>query len=493
VLVFMEGMLLSQNEYVDNTFSNRFLLSRWGGGKSTLLNQIRKCLEAEFLQEDALLLYNIYQLSGLYMKAAENAKEPFNKAVEKLALHPYVLNDAKKAWREKLEGPPPTTSLTFLEHLAWLFLRIFCACQSCRKGYELENDPRNVNDVHAQRAQIKSQDARSRRMEMNAIFFLVFLVLLSPIWIAYWPIYLVSRKKIRTCRATAHRQTCFNDEKNGDNIEKEAEQIAGIIAGDVPLGNGDSAYSLGNGNSAFWDVAPCGTFVVIIFLQIVRAIASGISHACAALRHVVCFHWCRKTNHTPTGAKKYQIIEFNAWTYQGSELLWASLMEELWHAVEAKFGPKAVQFHRAGISLAEEDQFDESYRSLSPQEKARNRKRALLMFFAQTYLSIFLFLIALTVLLTLTIINCKSINSTCLGKLVNITNNATDIIEAVESDSEEEANEGGVIGPRGPDQNGAQRVISGCRRCPTPIGGKFSQIQPKNPCRADVGITMFGI
>ena len=52
---------------------------------------------------------------------------------------------------------------------------------------------------------------------------------------------------------------------------------------------------------------------------------------------------------------------------------------------------------------------------------------------------------------------------------------------------------GSVIGPRGPDQNGAQHVISGCRRCPTPIGGKFSQIQPKNPCRANVGINMFGI
>eukprot|EP00985_Skeletonema_marinoi_P030449 scaffold32132_cov66-Skeletonema_marinoi.AAC.1 len=153
------------------------LFGRWGGGKSTLWKQILKCLEAEFLQEDALLLYNIYQLSRkslhpLYRKEAENAKEPFNKAVEKLASNPYVLNDAKKAWREKLERQPPTTSLTFLEHLAWLFLRIFCACQSCRKGYELKNDPRNVDDVHIQRAQIKSQDARSRRMEMNAIFFL---------------------------------------------------------------------------------------------------------------------------------------------------------------------------------------------------------------------------------------------------------------------------------------------------------------------------------
>ena len=130
------------NMLILNTFSNRFLLSRWGGGKSTLWKQIRKCLLAEFLEEDALLLYNIYQLSGesfhpLLRQAAENAKEPFNKAVEKLASYPYVLNIEKKAWREKSEGPPPTTSLTFLEHLAWLFLRIFCACQSCREGYEL--------------------------------------------------------------------------------------------------------------------------------------------------------------------------------------------------------------------------------------------------------------------------------------------------------------------------------------------------------------------
>ena len=50
-----------------------------------------------------------------------------------------------------------------------------------------------------------------------------------------------------------------------------------------------------------------------------------------------------------------------------------------------------------------------------------------------------------------------------------------------------------IIGPRGPDQNGAQRVISGCRRCPTPIGGKSCQILSKNPCRTNVGINMFGI
>jgi hypothetical protein len=210
--------------------------------------------------------------------------------------------------------------------------------------------------------------------------------------------------------------------------KKEAEHITGIITGDVPLGDGDAAH---------WDVAPCGRYFVIIILQIVRAIVSGISLACAALRHVVCFQWCcGKTNHTPTGAVKYKIVEFNAWTYQGSELLWASLMKELWDAVEAEFGKKVVRYHRAGIALAGENPYDESHRTLSPQQKARNRKRALLMFRARSYFYLFLFLIVLTVSI-LTIVKCKSVDRTCLGKLVDVTNNTADIIDDVESDSEE--------------------------------------------------------
>ena len=166
-------------------------------------NQTEKCLYAEFLQDDAQILYNVYQLSDKcesysYRRAIKNAEEPFNNAVERLVSDPYVLNDVKKAWREKSqELPTASMPLTFLEHLAWLFLRIFCACQSCRKGYEVGNDDRNGDDVQTiQRIEIKSQDARSRRMETNAIFFLIFLVTLSPIWIVYWPIYLVRTKMI---------------------------------------------------------------------------------------------------------------------------------------------------------------------------------------------------------------------------------------------------------------------------------------------------------
>jgi len=124
-----------------------------------------------------------------------------------LTSDPNVLNESKIAWREKsksIEPPTRTVPLTFMEHLAWLFLRILCASQSCKKGYEQDNDDRN--DVNIQRIRIKSQDARSTRMETNAIFFLVFLVSFSPICIVYWLIYWLQQK------------TCCNDTEHNENV-----------------------------------------------------------------------------------------------------------------------------------------------------------------------------------------------------------------------------------------------------------------------------------
>ncbi len=157
--------------------------------------QIKKCLRAEFLEADTLLLYKAYKLFGksiLYKEAAENAKIPFKNAVERLISDPYVLHDTKEAWRgrEKFEERP-IAPLTYLEHIACLFLYL-CICRSCEREYLLENDDIQVNDVHSQN-RIRSQHARSRRMETNAICCLVFLLSLSPIWILYWPIYFLVR------------------------------------------------------------------------------------------------------------------------------------------------------------------------------------------------------------------------------------------------------------------------------------------------------------
>lgn len=52
---------------------------------------------------------------------------------------------------------------------------------------------------------------------------------------------------------------------------------------------------------------------------------------------------------------KYIFIEFNAWIYSGSDLLWASMLEKLWTAVENECGKYSVRLHRAGISLSGEE------------------------------------------------------------------------------------------------------------------------------------------
>ena len=174
-------------------------------------------------------------------------------------------------------------------------------------------------------------------------------------------------------------------------MREQARQIANIISGNERLGDGDSTQ---------WGVTPAGTFLVIISLQLVQAIAHLFVLVQKTLKNVLYFSWCcNKSDYTPSGAVEYKIVEFNAWTYQASELLWASLMKELWGAVEAQYGKKAVKYHRVGIALAGENKFDEAYRALSTKQKALNRKRALLMFQLRSYLSLFLFLIAVMVTL----------------------------------------------------------------------------------------------
>jgi hypothetical protein len=45
----------------------------------------------------------------------------------------------------------------------------------------------------------------------------------------------------------------------------------------------------------------------------------------------------------------YICIEFDAWTYRGSDNLWASMLETLWTRVEEEFGSEEVKWHRIGF------------------------------------------------------------------------------------------------------------------------------------------------
>lgn len=201
-----------------------------------------------------------------------------------------------------------------------------------------------------------------------------------------------------------------------------AKHIAGIITGCIPLGDGDAVQ---------WGVAPAGTFLVINFLQIVQATVHGFDLGWTTLKFIFSSKWCHnESDYTPDGATEYKFVEFNAWTYQGSDLLWASLMNDLWGAVEAQFGKQAVRYHRAGIALANEDPFDESFRALSPEEKAKKRKRALLMFRARYCLSFSIFLVATAVTLALILSRCTD-PDTCGRQIVNATNGTITAFESM--------------------------------------------------------------
>lgn len=49
----------------------------------------------------------------------------------------------------------------------------------------------------------------------------------------------------------------------------------------------------------------------------------------------------------------YICVEFNSWTYQGSDNLWSSILEMLWTRVEEVIGAEKVKWHRAGIERAD--------------------------------------------------------------------------------------------------------------------------------------------
>jgi hypothetical protein len=51
---------------------------------------------------------------------------------------------------------------------------------------------------------------------------------------------------------------------------------------------------------------------------------------------------------------EYIYVDFNAWVYEGSDLLWASLLETMWKKIEAKHGKYSVRLHRASIELSGE-------------------------------------------------------------------------------------------------------------------------------------------
>ena len=57
--------------------------------------------------------------------------------------------------------------------------------------------------------------------------------------------------------------------------------------------------------------------------------------------------------------RKSLYLTCNAWLYNGTDLLWASLLEEMWLKVEEEFGTWSVRFHRFTIDISGESKTDD--------------------------------------------------------------------------------------------------------------------------------------
>jgi Leucine-rich repeat (LRR) protein len=76
-----------------------------------------------------------------------------------------------------------------------------------------------------------------------------------------------------------------------------------------------------------------------------------------------------KVNHEMT---KSIDVTCTAWLYNGTDVLWAAILEEMWMKVEAEYGTNTVRFHRFRISISGESKSDD------PKVKESKRKTALI-------------------------------------------------------------------------------------------------------------------
>jgi len=124
-------------------------------------------------------------------------------------------------------------------------------------------------------------------------------------------------------------------------------------------------------------IAPCSIFacVRIALLMTVQVVAFTCKSIWPLTKKLCSFIGCRtlpspKRIHHP----KHIYVEFNAWVFNGSDILWASLMETLWTSVEEEFGTFTVRSHRASIALSDEKSCD------SPRIRSNKRDTALFQY-----------------------------------------------------------------------------------------------------------------
>jgi hypothetical protein len=99
-----------------------------------------------------------------------------------------------------------------------------------------------------------------------------------------------------------------------------------------------------------------------------KAISELLTTFRSYMKYLVLYEWRNEKPEKRDDLPEYIDCKFSAWTYQGSDQLWASVIEHIWTNIEAEHGPTSVKLHRASVALSGELNIDD----LDVRRKKRN-------------------------------------------------------------------------------------------------------------------------
>uniref|UniRef100_A0A7S3VFJ7 KAP NTPase domain-containing protein n=1 Tax=Chaetoceros debilis TaxID=122233 RepID=A0A7S3VFJ7_9STRA len=190
-----------------------------------------------------------------------------------------------------------------------------------------------------------------------------------PVWfhiLCFWTLNLCFCR----CRSTAYRDKLKASLELNDSL---GSKVWGVLNGNgrhVPLQISNSSID--------YSILASAKTAVIIAIRIIP-----LKRMANIFTQMTSGSYLTKKGIPSSDVKKHIFIEYNAWVFNGSDILWASLMETLWTRIEFEFGKYAVQRHRASINLAGEMPGDDSH----PRTRTNARKLALYKFYVVSILS----------------------------------------------------------------------------------------------------------
>ncbi|GFH57082.1 hypothetical protein CTEN210_13558 [Chaetoceros tenuissimus] len=342
--IYAEGISkIAQDAEKSGTYFCVGLLGPWGSGKTKLWNLIKENLESS--TEGGKV--------EVEERDVEEGEEENNQ------------DDQEKLEKEqnKAEVAPGEQNITcFGSYIA--FLEKYCC----------------LREVHEKSVGASRKYENEMRNETIAM-----IVILSPFVLIALPFLVLSK---RCCRKDKDRVM------NQSSLDLKLHQ-ANTIA-DLILGQKELYYSFAKTRPFTFKIL-LRRFILVPVRFFCRFSQMFVGSFTAMVNLKICRSQSLRRTEEACEKPKYIFAEFNAWTYNGSDNLWASLVEQLYTVVEEEFSPLEVRSHRASIDLLKKYSKDNDNDEEEGVDKEEERAGALFRFYMWTIMSFALAIIGVAI------------------------------------------------------------------------------------------------